>query len=439
MHALAAEGWSGREFGDAESMLEALDSDATPSVVVTDLRMPGSSGLELLTTLRQRLPELPVILMTAWADLDNSVAALTGGAFELLPKPFDLDEAVDLIRRARGQRHSPEPAAIAPDGETPALIGSAPAMKEVFRVIGRLSGSDLGVLICGESGTGKERVARALHQTSKRTNGPFVALNVPALPADLLESELFGHEKGAFSGASEARAGYFEQAAGGTLFLDEIGEMPHALQTRLLRVLAEGEFQRLGSTRARRADVRLIAATNRDLAAAVEQGRFREDLYYRLNVVELTLPPLRERREDIGALLDHYLAAAARELGQGPKRLDAAARNRLEAHEWPGNVRELVNLCRRLSVLVPGPEIHLDDLPLDPVSEDDEVWTDALARWAAPRLHGGEPDLMPEAVRRLERCLIEQALRVTGGRRAEAARLLGIGRNTLARKVGTAD
>lgn len=436
MHALAAEGWFGREFGDAETMLEALDSGAAPAVVVTDLRMPGSSGLELLTTLRQRLPDLPVILMTAWADLDNSVAALTGGAFELLPKPFDLDEAVDLIRRARGERHAPDAPSGAPDVETPALIGSAPAMKEVFRVIGRLSGSDLGVLIIGESGTGKERVARALHQTSKRAQGPFVALNVPALPADLLESELFGHEKGAFSGAAEARAGYFEQAAGGTLFLDEIGEMPPALQTRLLRVLAEGEFQRLGSTRARRADVRLVAATNRDLAAAVEQGRFREDLYYRLNVVELKLPPLRERREDIGALLDHYLAAAARELEQRPKRLDAAARHRLEAHDWPGNVRELVNLCRRLSVLVPGPEIHLDDLPLGSPPQDEE-WTDALARWAAPLLHEGKPDLLPEAVRRLERCLIEQALRVTGGRRAEAARLLGIGRNTLTRKIAS--
>jgi len=436
--ALEHAGVEAREFDSATALRQALDESAAPAAIVSDLRMPGESGLELLEAVRADHPQLPVIIMTAYADLDNSVAALTGGAFELLPKPFDIDEAVGLVQRAlagRTRASAAEPAE-AQAGATSSLIGSAPAMKELFRVIGRLAGSDLGVLLIGESGTGKERIARALHETSRRCDKPFVALNVAAIPRELLESELFGHEKGAFSGADTARAGYFEQAAGGTLFLDEIGDMPAALQTRLLRVLAEGDFHRLGGTRSMRADVRLIAATNRDLGQAVAEGRFREDLYHRLNVVELEVPPLRARREDIGLLLDHYLAEAAREQETEAKALTQTARARLAAHAWPGNVRELVNLCRRLTALVPGPEIRAEDLPqLGGAPAGDGDWTDDLREWARARLAEGQGGLMPEAVERLERCLIDEALKATGGRRAEAARLLGIGRNTLGRKA----
>jgi len=436
--ALQNAGLGAREFEDPGALRLAMERGEVPSVLVSDLRMPGESGLALLADVRAEHPALPVIIMTAYADLDNSVAALTGGAFELLPKPFDIDEAVSLVGRALADRAA-LPARASAEGRSetaPSLIGSAPAMKELFRVIGRLAGSDLGVLLIGESGAGKERIARALHETSPRAEKPFVAINVAAIPGELLESELFGHEKGAFSGADAARAGYFEQAAGGTLFLDEIGDMPAALQTRLLRVLADGDFHRLGGTRSMRADVRLIAATNQDLGRAVAEGRFRDDLYHRLNVVELEVPPLRARRDDIPLLLDHYLAAAAGEMNTEPKMLTDAARARLVAHAWPGNVRELVNLCRRLTALVPGSEIRADDLPrlsFDPGAEGD--WTDALREWARARLAGDAGELMPEAVERLERCLIDEALKVTGGRRAEAARLLGIGRNTLSRKA----
>jgi len=436
--ALEQGGLRAREFEAPAVMREALASGPGPAVLVSDLRMPGESGLALLKFVKAEHPDLPVIVMTAYADLDNSVAALTGGAFELLPKPFDIDEAVDLVRRALAAAVKKQDVTERsnPRGESPSLIGSAPAMKELFRVIGRLAGSDLSVLLIGESGTGKERIARALHETSRRANRPFVALNVAAIPAELLESELFGHEKGAFSGAAEARAGYFEQAAGGTLFLDEIGDMPAALQTRLLRVLADGDFHRLGGRTAMRAEVRLIAATNQDLARAVNEGRFREDLYHRLNVVELEVPPLRSRREDIPLLLDNYLAEAAHEMNTEPKALTDAARKLLVAHKWPGNVRELVNLCRRLTALVPGPEIRDEDLPgLSVEQVGDHDWTDALRAWARTRLSTQTEDLMAEAVERLERCLIEEALAAAGGRRAEAARLLGIGRNTLSRKA----
>lgn len=441
--ALEHEGLRAREFESPGALREALAGGRPPAVLVSDLRMPGESGLELLEFMRADRPEIPVIVMTAYADLDNSVAALTGGAFELLPKPFDVDEAVELVRRAlagraRSLQGSHRQGGHRQDafGEPPSLIGSAPVMKELFRVIGRLAGSELGVLLIGESGTGKERIARALHETSPRAEKPFVALNVAAIPGELLESELFGHEKGAFSGADAARAGYFEQAAGGTLFLDEIGDMPAALQTRLLRVLADGDFHRLGGTQSLRADVRLIAATNRDLARAVAEGRFRDDLYHRLNVVELQVPPLRERRDDIPLLLDHYLSTAAREMNTEPKALTEAASKRLVGHAWPGNVRELVNLCRRLTALVPGPEIRAEDLPhLAGEPDDNAAWTDALRQWARARLAAQDGELMPEAVAQLERCLIEEALKATGGRRAEAARLLGIGRNTLSRKA----
>ena len=436
--ALEHAGMEAREFESAAAVRNALDDAAMPAVLVSDLRMPGESGLELLDCVRAAHPALPVIIMTAYADLDNSVAALTGGAFELLPKPFDVDEAVDLVRRARVDR-SRSAGGESGDAEAataPSLIGSAPAMKELFRVIGRLAGADLGVLLIGESGTGKERIARALHETSRRAGKPFIALNVAAIPGELLESELFGHEKGAFSGADQARAGYFEQAAGGTLFLDEIGDMPATLQTRLLRVLAEGDFYRLGGRATMRADVRLIAATNQDLARAVAEGRFREDLYHRLNVVELQVPPLRERRDDIPLLLDHYLGEAAREMNIEPKTLTAAARERLVGHAWPGNVRELVNLCRRLTALVPGPEIRADDLPqLAGELTVDVDWSRSLREWARARLAAQDGELMAEAVAQLERCLIDEALKATGGRRADAARLLGIGRNTLTRKA----
>ncbi|HMB37675.1 MAG TPA: nitrogen regulation protein NR(I) [Wenzhouxiangellaceae bacterium] len=440
--ALEQAGMQTREFDAPAALRQALAGDAGPDVLISDLRMPGESGLSLLGFVKDAHPALPVIVMTAYADLDNSVAALTGGAFELLPKPFDIDEAVDLVRRAlvSAARSKRSVAAREAPDQPPSLIGSAPAMKELFRIIGRLAGSDLSVLLIGESGTGKERIARALHETSPRADKPFIALNVAAIPGELLESELFGHEKGAFSGADQARAGYFEQAAGGTLFLDEIGDMPAALQTRLLRVLADGDFHRLGGRTTMRADVRLIAATNQDLARAVAEGRFREDLYHRLNVVELEVPPLRGRREDIPLLLDHYLAEAAREMNTEPKVLTDSARKQLVAHAWPGNVRELVNLCRRLTALVPGPEVRVEDLPrLSADRVDDQDWTDGLRNWARGRLAAGtvlEPDgLMAEAVEQLEQCLIEEALKATGGRRAEAARLLGIGRNTLSRKA----
>ena len=423
-----------REFESADDALKLLAGEA-PAAIVTDLRMAGRSGLDVVRAVREHAPGVPVIVMTAYADLDNSVAVLRDGAFEMLPKPFDIDEAVALVHRAlAGHAEAAHRSAGARGG--PSLIGSAPAMKELFRVIGRLANTDLGVLLVGESGTGKERIAQALHETSNRASGPFVALNVAALPAELLESELFGHEQGAFSGADRARAGFFEQAAGGTLFLDEIAEMPAALQARLLRVLAEGDFYRLGGRAPMRADVRLIAATNRDLERAVAEGRFRADLYHRLNVVELRVPPLRERRADIAPLLDHYLEKAAEEIGVPVKALEPAARDRLTAYEWPGNVRELVNLCRRLTALVPGAAIRREDLPpaMDggaPAAD----WTQGLRDWARRRLSESPGDILQEASDALERCLIEEALEATGGRRADAARLLGIGRNTLARKA----
>ncbi len=439
--ALEHEGLTAREFSGVDAVRQMLVAGQRPAVMVSDLRMPGQSGLELLEFMRRTHPRVPVIIMTAYADLDNSVATLKAGAFDLLPKPFDIDAGVALVRRAleAAARSPPRPARVST--KSPSLIGSAPAMKEVFRVIGRLADTDFAVLLVGESGTGKERIARALHETSGRAGGPFVALNVAAIPGDLLESELFGHEKGAFSGADEARAGHFEQAAAGTLFLDEIGDMPAELQTRLLRVLAEGDFHRLGGRTPMRADVRLVAATHQDLDRAVAEGRFREDLYHRLNVVELVLPPLRERVEDIPLLLDHYLREAACELNTEPRMLGDGALERLIGHAWPGNVRELANLCRRLTALVPGPEIRVEDL--GPLSRQDIAagdWIDALRVWARGQLAAGstsQPDrLMADAVEQLERCLIEEALKATGGHRSAAAELLGIGRNTLGRKAG---
>ena len=434
--AMEQAGLACRGFGTAAAVLEALES-GRPDVLVTDVRMPGTDALALLARLRDAEPGLPVIVITAHSDLDSAVAAYQGGAFEYLPKPFDVDQAVELVRRAATE-HGSRPAAT--EGpELPSIVGQAASMQDVFRAIGRLAGSSMTVLITGESGTGKELVARALHQHSPRARRAFVALNMAAIPAELMESELFGHEKGAFTGADARRAGRFEQADGGTLFLDEIGEMSPGLQTRLLRVLAEGEFYRVGGQVAIRVDVRVIAATNQDLGRAVEEGRFREDLYHRLNVMRIRIPPLRERREDVPLLLEHYLRKAADELAVPPKLLSRDALEALRAFEWPGNVRQLVNACRRLTVIAPGREIRLSDLPGElggaeaPARESD--WGNELAAWARARLDAGEAPLLPDALARFERALIQVALAHAGGQRQEAARLLGWGRNTLTRKI----
>ncbi len=439
--AMEQAGMACRGFGSATPALEAL-SRGRPDVLVTDVRMPGTDGLALLARLRDEAPDLPVIVITAHSDLDSAVAAYQGGAFEYLPKPFDVDQAVELVRRAAAERaESPTPGR---RRDMPTLIGQAPSMQEVFRAIGRLAGSSMTVLITGESGTGKELVARALHQHSPRSRREFVALNMAAIPAELMESELFGHEKGAFTGAEARRPGRFEQADGGTLFLDEIGEMPTGLQTRLLRVLAEGEFYRVGGQVPLRVDVRVIAATNQDLASAVEEGRFREDLYHRLNVMRIRIPPLRERREDIPLLVQHYLQKAADELSVPPKVVAPEAMERLSGADWPGNVRQLVNTCRRLTVVAPGREIRLSDLPAQAaVSQagagEERTWTEALAAWADSRLEAGEAPLLERAQPEFERTLIRTALAAAGGRRQEAARLLGWGRNTLTRKIRDLD
>jgi two-component system nitrogen regulation response regulator GlnG len=436
--ALRQSGMHAKSFEQANSALEALRIEV-PDVLITDIRMPGSSGLELLREIHESRPKLPVIVMTAHSDLDSAVAAYRGGAFEYLPKPFDIDHALDLVRRAAHQGSSgadsdPEPQTI------PEILGQAPAMQQVFRAIGRLSRSSMTVLITGESGTGKELVARALHRHSPRADRPFIALNTSAFTADLLESELFGHERGAFTGADSQRRGRFEQADGGTLFLDEIGDMSAALQTRLLRVLAEGEFYRVGGQTAVKVDVRVIAATHQNLETRVAGGAFREDLLHRLNVIRIEVPPLRARREDIPDLLRHYLAQAARELGVEPKTLTAAAEQLLLASDWPGNVRQLVNACRRLTVLAAGREIKASDVPTDLGGNSHDAgaasdWTQQLASWAQRQLDGGSQRLLDSALPEFERVLIRTALARSGGRRQDAAKLLGWGRNTLTRKM----
>ncbi len=427
-----------RAFEAAEPAIDALRRES-PDVLITDIRMPGISGLDLLKRIRDARPVLPVIVMTAHSDLGSAVSAYEGGAFEYLPKPFDIDQAVDLVRRA-ARAHPQvgvEPANVP---KIPELLGRAPAMQQVFRAIGRLARSSVTVLITGESGTGKELVARALHDHSPRAGKPFIALNTSAIPADLLESELFGHEKGAFTGADSQRRGRFEQADGGTLFLDEIGDMSTPLQTRLLRVLAEGEFYRVGGQTPIRVDVRVIAATHQNLQDRVQRGLFREDLYHRLNVIRIELPPLRARSEDIPELLDHYMKVAAAELGVEPKMLSQEAVSKLLAYNWPGNVRELVNLCRRLTVLAPGSEVKVEDLPAEITqafspgpSETD--WAKALASWADRHAMTGKTPLLDEALPEFERVLIRAALKRTQGHRQEAAKLLGWGRNTLTRKL----
>ncbi|MEZ5608137.1 MAG: nitrogen regulation protein NR(I) [Burkholderiaceae bacterium] len=457
-----------RLFTDPREVIAALDAGDAPQVLVSDIRMPGGSGIELLAEVKQRQPGLPVIVMTAYTDLDSAVGAFQSGAFEYLPKPFDVAKAVELIRRAVGESR-PVDAAEPGGAEMPQMLGQAPAMQEVFRAIGRLSQSQATVLVTGASGTGKELVALALHRHSRRAQGPFVAINTAAVPKDLLESELFGHERGAFTGAQTLRRGRFEQAAGGTLFLDEIGDMPLELQTRLLRVLSDGQFYRVGGHQPIKVDARIIAATHQNLEEHVRDGRFREDLYHRLNVIRLRLPPLRERREDIPELARFFLARSSQELGVEPKRIADTALARLAAFDYPGNVRQLENLCRWLTVMAPTQLIQSEDLPADlfgtapppaatfatspvPAAAPTETraapaavvaspagtaadWAAALAHEARTRLEAGEPEVWKHLADRFEGELLRTALALTHGRRAEAAQKLGIGRNTITRKM----
>ena len=481
--ALARENLPTRSFSNPRETLAALaeagDADM-PQVMISDIRMPAGSGLDLLEKVRQRLPDLPVIIMTAYSDLDSAVSAFQGGAFEYLPKPFDLPKAVELIRRAaeESQREQVADEALI---ETPEMLGQAPAMQDVFRAIGRLSQSNVTVLVTGESGSGKELVARALHKHSPRARGPFVAINTAAIPKDLLESELFGHERGAFTGAQAMRRGRFEQAEGGTLFLDEIGDMPFDLQTRLLRVLSDGQFYRVGGHSAVKTQVRVIAATHQNLEQRVKEGGFREDLFHRLNVIRLRLPALRERREDVPLLARYFLQQSAKQLGVEPKRISEAALQRLSAFDFPGNVRQLENICHWLTVMAPAQLIESKDLPPEIAGPSSEPAPSVPAEPApagepaAPRPGAGpalklpadmawlqsgaglpaaatpwEQGLQDEALallaqgctdvwdllsRRFESSLIQTALAATRGRRIEAAHKLGIGRNTITRKI----
>ena len=478
--ALARESLLSRSFTNVRDALSALDEE-TPQVLISDVRMPGGSGLDLLQAIKTKHPGLPVIIMTAYSDLDSAVAAFQGGAFEYLAKPFDVDRAVELIRRALEESLREEEI---DDrlSDAPEILGQAPAMQDVFRAIGRLSQSNVTVLITGESGTGKELVARALHKHSPRASGPFIALNTAAIPKDLLESELFGHERGAFTGAQTMRRGRFEQAEGGTLFLDEIGDMPFDLQTRLLRVLSDGHFYRVGGHNPLKANVRVIAATHQNLETRVKDGLFREDLFHRLNVIRLRLPPLRERPDDITLLARHFLQKSAKELGVEPKRMSDDALAHIATLPFPGNVRQLENLCNWLTVMAPAQTIEIKDLPADLVRGNAQMvpatsdaggmrpaylgepsysgepygtvpatealtsttalgasvaagWERALAGEAKAMLEAGQPDVMDALTRRFEKAILEAALGVTRGRRVEAATRLGIGRNTITRKL----
>ncbi len=435
--ALTRENIAFRTFSSADEALGVLASEA-PQIIVSDIRMPGESGLKLLQQARERYPHMPVIIMTAYSDLESAVAAFQGGAYEYLPKPFDVDHAVELIRRALEESLRQDEAPVAAE-TAPEILGQAPAMQDVFRVIGRLSQSHATVMITGESGTGKELVASALHRHSPRAAKPFIAINTAAIPKDLLESELFGHERGAFTGAQSMRRGRFEQADGGTLFLDEIGDMPSELQTRLLRVLSDGQFYRVGGHQPIKVNVRVIAATHQDLEARVKQGLFREDLFHRLNVIRLRLPALRERREDIPLLVRHFLAKSARELGVEAKRLSDAAMKFLTVQDFPGNVRQLENLCHWLTVMAPGVNIEISDLPSElrvaAGVAPGQNWVSALEREVSDALNRGESGLMNVLGPQFEKALILRALAHTGGRRIEAANLLGLGRNTLTRKI----
>ena len=473
--ALARESLSTRSFSNVRDVVAALDS-GTPQVLVSDIRMPGESGLELLQIVKERFPGLPVIVMTAFSDLDSAVAAFQGGAFEYLAKPFDLDKAVELIRRAL-EESMRESAGEQTESENPEILGQAASMQDVFRAIGRLSQSNVTVLITGESGTGKELVARALHKHSPRASQPFIALNTAAIPKDLLESELFGHERGAFTGAQATRRGRFEQAEGGTLFLDEIGDMPFDLQTRLLRVLSDGHFYRVGGHQSLKANVRVIAATHQNLEQRVRDGLFREDLYHRLNVIRLRLPSLRERREDIPLLARYFLNQSAHQLGVDAKRLSDQAMHFLSTLDLPGNVRQLENLCNWITVMAPGQTVEIKDLPpemtagvfvpsslsvaksqgepamngsyahVSQTSDENPPsrlvggtsertnWILMLEAEAAQMLSAGKPEVMDALGKQFESALIKTALKHTHGRKNDAAVRLGIGRNTITRKI----
>jgi two-component system nitrogen regulation response regulator GlnG len=463
--ALARENIPCKAFGAAQDVLKELELDS-PQVLISDIRMPGMNGIELLRAVKRKHPALPVIIMTAFSDLESAVSAFQGGAFEYLPKPFDVDKAVELIRRAVDESLRESRADESPD-EVPEILGQAPSMQEVFRAIGRLSQSNVTVLLTGESGSGKEVVARALHKHSQRAAAPFIALNMAAIPRDLLESELFGHERGAFTGAQAMRRGRFEQAEGGTLFLDEIGDMPAELQTRLLRVLSDGFYYRVGGHQPIKADVRVIAATHQNLEERVRQGLFREDLYHRLNVIRLRLPSLRERREDIPLLARHFLAKSARELGVEPKKLSEEALQYISQLPFPGNVRQLENLCHWLTVLAPAQVVKVEDLPLEarqgswatagetggngvppastaggiaapaaaPVLAGGADWVSQLTAEVERRLQAGVPDVMEALTRDFEAAVIRAALKHTHGRRIDAATRLGVGRNTITRKI----
>jgi two-component system nitrogen regulation response regulator GlnG len=428
-------------FDSANNILEKLEH-GEPDAIITDIRMPGMDGLELLSRLSDQYPALPVIIMTAHTDLDSAVSAYQGGAFEYLPKPFDIDDAVALARRA-SDRHKEQQEKITDIAtDTPEIIGEAPAMQEVFRAIGRLSKSNINVLITGESGTGKELVALSLHRHSPRAHQPFIALNTAAIPRELLESELFGHEKGAFTGAQALRRGRFEQADGGTLFLDEIGDMPAELQTRLLRVLADGDFYRVGGHTPIKVDVRVVAATHQNLEENVKKGLFREDLFHRLNVIRIQLPALRERREDIPALLKLFLKRAIKELEVEQKSLLPEVESYLSTLDWPGNVRQLENTCHWLAVMTSGQTIHLSDLPheLQPdagkqTEYSTQNWQEGLLNWTQQQLASGGRAISELVIPEVEKILIKAALNKTGGRKNDAANLLGWGRNTLTRKI----
>lgn len=433
-----------KAFENADLALEQLkrNQEPGPDVLVSDIRMPGMDGLQLLADIQHRQPDLPVIIMTAYSDLDSAVSVYEGGAFEYLPKPFDVDEAVELVQRAinhHRQQHTNPSEDINLGSE---IIGEAPAMQEVFRAIGRLARSNITVLINGESGTGKELVAHALHKHSPRRNAPFIALNMAAIPRELLESELFGHEKGAFTGAHASRKGRFEQANGGTLFLDEIGDMPIELQTRLLRVLSDGEFFRVGGHSAVKADVRIIAATHQNLEQRVERGDFREDLFHRLNVIRIQTPALRERREDIPVLIGYFLSKAARELSMANKSVASDVEHYMSQLPWPGNVRQLENVCRWLMVMSPGQVVQMEDLPVELSAEGgsdhtrrNSDWQQLFHQWAAAKALSGQEGALADVVPMVEQLLMEVALEKTAGKRQEAAKLLGWGRNTLTRKL----
>lgn len=438
--ALTKQGYHCTVFESGESLLRKIQHQS-PDVIISDVRMDGMDGLELLQRIQKEHPDIPVIIMTAHSDLESAVASFQGGAFEYLPKPFDVDEALALVDRALEHRAKQMPAPEVAVDQTPTeIIGEAPAMQEVFRAIGRLSQSNITVLINGESGTGKELVAQALHRHSPRRDQPFIALNMAAIPRDLMESELFGHEKGAFTGAQSQRRGRFEQSDGGTLFLDEIGDMPAETQTRLLRVLADGEFYRVGGHTSINVDVRIIAATHQNLEKLVEEGRFREDLFHRLNVIRIHIPKLSDRREDIPKLLDFFLLKAAKELGVEPKTLRQDTAAYLSRLAWPGNVRQLENICRWITVMASGREVLVSDLPPELVEESagsggHENWEQSLRNWTDRELTRGETRILDIAVPAFERVMIETALKQTAGRRRDAAELLGWGRNTLTRKI----